>query len=542
MQAEDLRSHEMLGYDENTGFPLLGQYRIMAMGTTGLGRLLQDLNQSLGQEKMEILLTRFGYEGGLSHAAVISELYTFDNIEEQLKAGSVIRRLAGLAEEKLFAIDYDLKKKRLRFKGTWTNSFETLIWNSMNDKAAKPTCSILSGLVSGYATAVFGTNILVKEISCQSQGNEYCTFEGRTLKEWGILETDVNHFAKIEEIKKQLDHLHINLDKANKFIGTQNTRIKELKKRIHPENKHGVIFRSSSMAKTIMLAEKVANTNASVLIQGESGTGKEVLARFIHNNSDKKAEPFMDINCAALPPNLLEAELFGHTKGAFTGAEREKKGLFVEAKKGTIFLDEIGELPIDLQAKLLRALQEKKIRPVGGTKNIPVNARIIAATNQNLKEMIYNGKFREDLYYRIAVFPIFISPLRERRQDILLLARHFLTKLNSHHPGFSPEAIKKLETFAWPGNIRELENWVEYAVVLADKDQLINPDHFPVNDFYEEKDPVSTIGKDFPSCRELEKRYIKQILNHTNNNKTEASKILGISISTLWRRLQSNEL
>jgi DNA-binding NtrC family response regulator/predicted hydrocarbon binding protein len=537
MRANDLKSMEMIGQDPKTGFPILGHYRIMAVGISGLGRLIKDLNQSLGADKMDVLLTRFGYDGGLAQAAVISDLYRFDSPEELLKAGGVIRRMAGLAHETITEIDFNPDKKQLRFKGIWKESFEPDIFRSLSPSSDKPVCSILTGLVSGYASAVMGTEVLVKEISCKAQGFDHCTFEGRTLGEWGLSLDDAMEKFKITDIKTDMERLKSNLEQASRFIADQENEINALRQQIRPGPDDTMIFRSNAMATTMTLAQKVAPTAATVLIQGESGTGKEVLAKFIHDHSGRKKEPFLPINCAALPPNLLESELFGHTKGAFTGADRAKKGLFVQAGQGTIFLDEIGELPLSLQPKLLRAIQEKKVRPLGGSTLEPVKARILTATNQEIRAMVAKGTFREDLYFRISVFPITLPPLRNRREDILLLARHFLSRLSPGHPGFSPQAIQQLERFSWPGNIRELENVIEYGVILAGDKQRILPEHFPNQEKQTGPPPITMFGHSLPTCRELEQQYIRHVLNQTNGNKTEASRILGLSISTLWRRL-----
>jgi transcriptional regulator with PAS, ATPase and Fis domain len=234
----------------------------------------------------------------------------------------------------------------------------------------------------------------------------------------------------------------------------------------------------------------------------------------------------------------LESELFGHVKGAFTGADSTHKGLLLETGKGSFFLDEIGELPLELQSKFLRVLQEKEVRPVGGLKSIPLEARIIAATNRDLKSLVKEKMFREDLYYRLAVFPLTVKPLRDRKEDILLLSRHFLEKLQPGHPGFSPAAIRMMEAYPWPGNIRELENCIEYAVILAGQDRIM-PEHFPKA--MSSEDPLTAISSDFPSFRELEKRYTRLVLKSTNQNKTQAARILGTSVTTLWRRLKEME-
>jgi len=542
MRAEDLRSREMLGQDPATGFPLLGSLRIMALGMGGLGRLNQDIIECLGWEKMRVLLKRFGYDSGLSHAAVIARLYEFDDTREWFKAGSVMRSLAGLADEELRDIEFGPEFSKIHFTGIWKASIESVIWQNLLGTTTEPICCILEGIASGYASAVLGTEVLVKEISCEAQGNSHCVFEGRTIAEWGLSPETFREQLKVADVKEELDQLKRALEKANRHIVSQKEVIRDLKQHVHQNTDQDIIFRSRSIKEVLIMAEKVAPTAASVLIQGESGTGKEVLAKIIHEQSGRKSAPFQAINCAALPANLLESELFGHVKGAFTGAEADKTGLFVEAGQGTIFLDEIGSLPLELQAKLLRVTQEKKVQPVGGTRFQSVQARIISATNQDLKEMTENAEFREDLFFRLSVFPIFLPPLKKRREDILPLARYFLNRAHPGHEGFSPEAVRKLETYDWPGNIRELENWVEYAVILAGGAERIKPEHLPGPEPDKQgRDPLFLAGQELPTVRELERRYIDYILEKTGGNKTRAAEILGISISTLWRRLNLPE-
>lgn len=538
MRAEDLRSREMLGQEAATGFPLLGSLRIMALGLSGLGRLNQDLIECLGWDKMRVLLKRFGYDSGLGHASVIADLYTFDDTREWFQAGSVMRRLAGLAAEELTIEEFAPDCSRVKFRGTWKDSFESVIWQSLTGTTAEPICCILEGIASGYASAVLGTEVLVREISCEAQGNAHCIFEGRSIAQWGLSPEAFREELRVANIREELNKLRTELERANRHIVSQKQVIWDLRQHVHVKTDQEIIFRSRSMKEVLMLAEKVAPTGASVLIQGESGTGKEVLAKVIHENSGRKEAPFQAINCAALPANLLESELFGHVKGAFTGAEADKTGLFAAAGKGTIFLDEIASLPLELQAKLLRVIQEKQVRPVGGNRFQRVHARIVSATNQDIKEMTANGQFREDLFFRLAVFPIVLPPLRNRREDILPLARYFLTRAYPEHEGFSPEAVHKLESYDWPGNIRELENWIEYAVILAGEGERIRPEHFPAQQAREAGGPLALAGEDLPTCRELERRYIDHVLAQTGGNKTRAAEILGISMSTLWRRLQ----
>lgn len=300
-----------------------------------------------------------------------------------------------------------------------------------------------------------------------------------------------------------------------------------------------IVGKSPAMHEIFDLIERVAGSTSSVLITGESGTGKEVIAKAIHQRSSRHDKHFVAVNCTAIPEALLESELFGHTKGSFTGATTDKRGLFEEAEGGTLFLDEIGDMNIALQAKILRVLQERQVRPVGATQNKSIDVRIIAATHKDLKKAIANSTFREDLYYRLAVIPIVMPALRHRPEDVPLLARHFLNKysiLNGGRVhGFSQEALQRLMGMSWPGNVRELENLVERLVVLS-KSPVIQVEDVPHG---EEKTFENFFGQNvasLPSLEELEKRYIGHVLEKTGSRKEKAAQILGINRRTLYRK------
>jgi two-component system response regulator HydG len=317
------------------------------------------------------------------------------------------------------------------------------------------------------------------------------------------------------------------------------------------------------------LAETVASTDSTILLSGESGTGKEVLARYIHELSTRSDGPFFSINCGALPESLLESELFGHVRGSFTGAVKDKEGLLVAAKSGTFFLDEIGEMSPATQVKLLRALQEREVIPVGSTEAVPMDARIVAATNRDLEEEIRRGSFRSDLYYRLNVIALHMPPLRDRREDIPLLARHFLGKVgegvrgagspsraagsgsppgggeagapaaapSSSQPTLSAEAMEALMRYDWPGNVRELENALERAVAVADGPDIL-PEHLPAR-VVEAPTPrlVDDRSLPNPAMEIIERAYIEWVLRAEGGNKSKAAEVLGIDPSTLYRKL-----
>lgn len=298
---------------------------------------------------------------------------------------------------------------------------------------------------------------------------------------------------------------------------------------------HGLITRDSALKQAFQIIRNVAQTEATVLIRGESGTGKELVAQALHEESHRRSHPFLAINCATLSANLLESELFGHVRGAFTGAIKDHQGLFKRADGGTIFLDEVAELPLELQAKLLRVLQEKTFIPVGGDHPITVDVRIVAATHRSLREEVKAGHFREDLMYRLRVVPIFLPPLRARRQDIGLLLQRFIDQHNLHGPrriqSIEPEAIRVLLDHHWPGNVRELQNVVEYAFAVGRGDVLQLDDLPP--EFREE--PLSPTVADLP-VTENEADRIRRALASAHGHIDRAAQLLGMSRATFWRK------
>jgi len=347
---------------------------------------------------------------------------------------------------------------------------------------------------------------------------------------------------KIDEIKLVIKK---SLDKN--VLEKENTRLKkELDTKYGFEN---FIGSSNSIQQIFSLINRVSELNVNVLISGESGTGKELVARAVHYSGSRKDGPFIPVNCGAIPETLIESEFFGHAKGAFTGATRDKKGLFEEADGGTIFLDEIGDLPIHLQVKLLRVLEEKKVRPLGKTESVSIDVRIISSTNKNLEQEIMDNKFREDLFYRLNVIKVAMPPLRERKDDIPMLALHFLhkfaTEMDKKITGISNEALEELEKYHYPGNIRELENIIARCVAL-ETNEIIKKDSLPklntegdyidLTDTLNAKDSIDLVLGD------VEKQIIENALKSSRGNKSETAKILGITLRSLRYRLAKHRI
>lgn len=341
------------------------------------------------------------------------------------------------------------------------------------------------------------------------------------------------------------DELLVTVQKALDYhtLIKENIHLREeLLSTFHFEN---IVAGSDAMSKVFKIIRRVSQADSSVLLEGESGTGKELIARAVHYSSPRQKQPFIALNCAAIPETLMESELFGHVKGAFTGAMQERIGKFEQANGGTIFLDEIGDMRIELQSKLLRVLQEQEIEKVGGNKTIHINVRIIAATNKDLKKMVDEENFREDLYYRLNVVPIRMPALRDRKEDIPLLIHHFLRELGGNHVKVSPQVFEQLKLYDWPGNVRELQNVIEQSLVLRQEDDCIQLEDIP--DFIVNNNTThSKPFMDIPPCGivldDVEKDLIELALKKTNGNQNQAAKLLGLTRQTLIYRIKKYEI
>jgi two-component system response regulator HydG len=381
---------------------------------------------------------------------------------------------------------------------------------------------------------------LVKSIKKKSPDTEIIVMTGAGSERTGIEAMRAGAYDYIKKADVQPDELALLVEKAAEKSSLQSAiglraRIAGLR-----EGFENIIGENPNLMEVLSVVKKVAPTDSSVLILGESGTGKELIAEAIHLNSHRKTKPFVPINCGALPKDLQESELFGYVKGAFTGANTNKKGLFEEANGGTIFLDELGEMELPMQVKLLRFLQDHKIFRIGDSKPILADVRVICATNKDLKKHIAEKKFREDLYYRVNVISLMLPPLRDRKSDIPILANYFVQKycerFGKPTRGLSQEALDEMLSYDWPGNIRELQNVIERSVILSEGPE-IGSDHFP-KDLTEPRVNVQNILQEQPTLDELEKRYILETLRACNNNKVLTCERLGISTTTLWRKLK----
>ena len=388
-------------------------------------------------------------------------------------------------------------------------------------------------------TASQGVSTQTQVILVTAHGSVETAVEAMRRGAYGYLEKPLSVATARAWVEKALE---------KREILRSNTSLRMIARSVQPDPSAGsLIGRSPAFKAAMELARRVAPSKAGVLITGQTGTGKELFARAIHNWGERKDNPFLVVNCGAIPENLIESELFGHEKGAFTGAIAKHEGVFRKADTGTLFLDEVGELPLTLQVKLLRALQERKIRSVGGVQEVPVDVRIVAATNRDLAQMVRDKAFREDLYYRLNVLRIHLPPLAERREDLEALIEHFRLRFTEEQGkpnlAFSPEALRAMLTYAWPGNVRELENAVERAVTLAQT--LIHLDDLPPELLgppgRTSNEPVTlpADGVDLEATLErIERSLIRQALERSNGVRTKAAQTLGLTFRSLRYRLQ----
>jgi transcriptional regulator with PAS, ATPase and Fis domain len=413
-------------------------------------------------------------------------------------------------------------------------------------KASAPVCWSLVGYASGFASACLGKEVYFREMSCAAQGNRHCVAIGRDAASWGAeldaIRADFQSATVGHEVERLHEAVRLRaqaLDRRERLLERRERELNLLRERInrHAAAKHFVAG-SEAMRDALELAARVAPLDTTVLVSGESGTGKEFIVRLIHDQSPRAAAPFVSINCAALTETLLESELFGHVRGAFTGAVRDKAGLFEVAGSGTVFLDEIGEIAPTVQAKLLRALQEREIRRVGAERSITIHARVVAATNRDLRAAVEAGSFREDLYFRLAAFIITVPPLRDRREDIPPLVHHFLVRaaarMKKDVSSVSADAMTAMMNYRWPGNVRELEHAVERAVILANNPNVRLRDLPPEIT----QKPRGRAGDDTLDLQEHERVMIERALERFGGNRRQAAAALRISTVTLWRKMK----
>ena len=434
----------------------LDDQRMQLIHTSAMGVLRRELIESLGVEQARGLLTRMGYSSGVVDAELARKLRP--GLDTGcFVAGPQLHALEGIVQVELVKMEMDIERGKYYGEFIWRNSSEDEQHVRVYGIGAEPACWMQIGYASGYTSAFMGRPVLFREIECRSTGNDHCRIVGKPVEEWDDAQEDVRYLQ------------------AETFTSGLSATVPGSRSS-DPNNAAmfadgDIVGVSTGFNAVCHMLRCVADTDATVLFLGESGVGKEVFAHTLHRIGGRSHRPFVAVNCAAIPENLVESELFGVEKGAYTGATSAREGRFERADHGTLFLDEIGIMNLTAQGKLLRALQQGEIERVGDTQVRKVDVRVIAATNLDLKAEVRAGRFREDLYFRLNVFPVKVPPLRERREDIPVLMNHFLRKFCVRHrrqvTGFTARAIDALLSYELPGNIRELENMIERGVILA---------------------------------------------------------------------------
>ncbi|MBJ6802262.1 sigma-54-dependent Fis family transcriptional regulator [Geomonas propionica] len=442
----------------DTGNIWLHEHRMLLIHAEAQGAMRRELIDTLGMARARALLMRMGFASGVQDAEVFKRQLEGVSDQEAFLVGTQLHTLEGVAKVTTLELEVDRTAGKFSGQFMWENSWEGNWHMRHYGPHSAPTCWSQIGYACGYTSALMGRPILYKEVECIGKGDKHCRTVGKPLEEWD----DTEEFKRIfhpDPIAEELRELQ--------------NQVVELRSAINEKEKlpADVVGKSPAFLSAYGLLKQAAGSQITVLLQGETGVGKEVFARTLHERSSRSKAPFIAVNCAAIPHDLVESELFGVEKGAYTGALASRPGRFERASGGTLFLDEIGDLPLPAQAKLLRVLQEGEIERLGDHKIRKVDVRLVAATNIDLKQLVSEGKFRSDLYYRLNAFLVKIPSLRERKEDILLLAERFMEKYAAIQGkklrGFTDKAKRALLAYPWPGNIRELQNMVERGVILA---------------------------------------------------------------------------
>ena len=538
MLASDLDHKELLELDPEGGLIRFAGQRALLLDAVAMGLLRKYLVENFGVTAARILLTQFGFAQGWRMAEAMQSQFKWDSSEEWQHAGARIHTLEGL-----FRVEQGTQGPLSKEGVMLIASYEAEQHLLHFGRSDVPECWTICGLTSGYISKSSGKEIYVLEDRCMGKGDASCHLLGRTREEWGDERAEELHYFEPTRLKDCLD---VPLQRV-----TDTLKATELKLRLHRralvrvaidvEEPLGIVAKSTAMAQLVDLARRLAKVDSTVLITGESGSGKERVARLVHEESTRATGPFVAVNCGAITETLLESELFGHARGAFTGAMQDRPGLFEAANSGTLLLDEVGEVSPGMQVKLLRALQEREIRRVGENKSRKVDVRVVAATNRDLARGVASGEFRQDLYYRLKVVELHVPPLRERRDDILPLARVLLAdaalQMKRKIAGLAPGAADQLLRYDWPGNVRELENTMERAVALA-RGNRVEFEDLPEEIRQALSAPVATKGKVRP-LDAVEKEYILAALELNGGNQTHTAEQLHIGSATLYRKLKS---
>ncbi len=548
----DLRN--TVRFDAGTGCIWLEQQRVMLLHTSAFGALRDELFESLGMESAKGVLFRMGLKSGEADAHLARRLRPDASDEDTFAVGPQLHALEGAVHVTQVQLEIDIASGHYLGEFIWRNSFEAEQHLASQGLSKEPVCWQQIGYASGYTSEFMKATIIYKEIECVGKGDDQCRILGKPLKEWENAEELQKLFSQ-ESLAEELYSLHSEVQNLREIIAPA----------LAPKS---IVGRSPCIATVLKIMKQAAKTDVTVLMLGETGVGKETFAGALHQLGRRHDDPFIAVNCAALPEGLVEAELFGVEKGAYTGAEVSRAGRFERAHGGTLFLDEISELSLGSQSKLLRVLQHGEFDRVGDTRTRKVDVRLIIATNADLGELVREGKFRADLYYRINIFPIVIPPLRERLDDLSGLTERFLERFNSRYgrnvSGITDKAMACFRTYRWPGNIRELENLIERGVILTEDGELIEHNSVCIGmpmDYVDESritragELIATTGggarkntfqlfldQGAGSFDEFEKNLLTGALERAGGNIARAARSLGMSAPQCRYRMKKFDL
>jgi two-component system response regulator HydG len=537
VRADDLDHKELLELDPDGGVIRFAGQRALLLDAVAMGLLRKYLVENFGVTAARIVLTQFGFAHGWRMAEAMRAEFTWESDEEWRRAGTRIHTLEGL-----FRVEPGGAGPLSKTGSMIVASYEAEQHLLHFGRSEVPVCWTICGLTSGYLSRITGKDTYVLEDGCAGTGDAACHLFARSRDDWGREHADELRFFEPRRLKDCLDVSLQRVTDTLKAAERKLTRHRRALVRVarDVEEPLGIVTNSAAMRQLVDLARRVAKVDSTVLITGESGSGKERIARLLHEESTRAAGPFIAVNCGAITETLLESELFGHARGAFTGATQDRPGLFEAANGGTLLLDEVGEVSPAMQVKLLRALQEREIRRVGENRSRRVDVRVVAATNRDLANGVVGGAFRQDLYYRLKVVELRVPPLRERRDDILPLARVLLAdaalRMKRKISGLVPSAADQLLRYDWPGNVRELENAMERAVALA-RGGRVELEDLPEEIRHTLPNPVAS--NVVRPLGEIEQEYILAALELNKGNQTRTAEQLQIGSATLYRKLKS---
>lgn len=530
-----------------------GEQRMLLMQVSAMAAFRREMVNTMGIERAKGLFLRLGYQSGLKDAELARKLRPESSELDTFLAGPQLHALKGMVKVVPLEIDLGLDSEGFYGEFEWVDSFEVDICQTELGQMDEPACWSLLGYACAYTSSFMGREIIFREVSCRGCGDDKCRIVGKPAEEWEDA-AEFSRYFRADAIIEELYDLQSQVSSLRSSLERQ-------------QGQYYGIGHSASYNRVCRMIDKAAMGKVSVLLLGETGVGKEVIARSVHLRSERAEQPFVAVNCAAIPPDLIEAELFGVEKGAYTGANQSRPGRFERASSGTIFLDEVVELTPRAQATLLRVLQEGELERVGDTRTRSVDVRVIAATNESLEKAVEEGRFRPDLFYRLNVFPVKIPPLRERLEDLPLLAEHFLKKFHTEYNkrtlGLSDRALELCLRYHWPGNIRELENVIERGVILTDNNESISRESLfagipePETDQHQSvvdehgqvvDESVGAPSGDWAtqilgsgiSLEKVEETLMRRAMDEANQNVSGAARILGLTRPALAYRLRKS--